>query len=49
MLVVPARIFVEARIDVALAPFSHAVDIVQPMDTEASHVHASPEAACSSR
>lgn len=49
MLVVPARIFVEARIDVALAPFSHAIDIVEPMDTEVSHVHASPEAACSFR
>ncbi len=49
MLVVPARIFVKARIDVALASFSHAVDIVQPMNTEASHVHASSEAACSSR
>lgn len=49
MLVVPARIFVEARIDVALASFSNAVDIIQPMDTEVSYVHASPEAACSSR
>ncbi len=49
VLVVPTRIFVEVRIVVALAPFSHAVDIVQPMDTEVSHVHESPEAACSSR
>ncbi len=49
MLVVPTRILVEARIDVALAPFSHAVDIVQPMDTEMSHIHESPEAVCSSR